>query len=489
MPTDNSVFRIAPANDMSLPIAVENLGSEAFKVEVNLAPGTQPICVKSTPEAPLVVDASVTLPSEPLQFTLESDVCIKNAVGAGPLAVDANLILPSEPIEVNATLVIPPAAPPISVDGEIKFCWNENCDVAVPVFGRMEICNGCDDAPLKIEIAQTSASDPLCVEIGNKNAQPLCVQSVSSTAPLTRPKTNYSCQYALANYQEADSFFLPNYIGGYYPLACAPPNQAVRVKQINYRLYSKAEPEGTTEFASESFIFLESDGESAPFFTAGSICDLTSGGAVSQTPIPAAPPGTTCGVTNPPPPDTAATYIYTLDMPEQFGAPLTLAANDTAVLFYEQVNPVDSTFYGQPDNDLQIFDVQTRGCCEPISSCTPVGPAEPVSVYVTDASSNTFLAEDSSVGERIEFCIVDCFGAPVTTGGPYTVTFEYGSDLDSGATTVEKEAMVTAPGSNKYRAEFPDLPAGTFEAKFTVKNSEQIDLFATKTVYTFVTTA
>lgn len=41
---------------------------------------------------------------------------------------------------------------PLKIGGSVKFGWDKDCPDHVPVYGQFEVCNGCDDKPLKVEM-------------------------------------------------------------------------------------------------------------------------------------------------------------------------------------------------------------------------------------------------------------------------------------------------------------------------------------------------
>jgi len=161
------------------------------------------VFVTNSCERPLKVDANVWA---------DVEGCITiNTCPTDPILVDGMMIVENgtEPFEIGGCLGIKncdnerlnvAVEGVISVDnvGSESFCvaienkddsdpfavkigWNKECPDAVPVFGRLEVCNCADDVfqvaidgPIGIENA---TSDPLCVALENKQDGALCVET------------------------------------------------------------------------------------------------------------------------------------------------------------------------------------------------------------------------------------------------------------------------------------------------------------------------
>ena len=167
------------------------------------------VFVTNSCERPLKVDANVWA---------DVEGCITiNTCPTDPILVDGMMIVENgtEPFEIGGCLGIKncdnerlnvAVEGVISVDnvGSESFCvaienkddsdpfavkigWNKECPDAVPVFGRLEVCNCADDVfqvaidgPIGIENA---TSDPLCVALENKQDGALCVETARKLNP------------------------------------------------------------------------------------------------------------------------------------------------------------------------------------------------------------------------------------------------------------------------------------------------------------------
>jgi len=403
MPTDDSVFAIAAADGMSLPVAVENLNGP-LQVE---ASGKLDVCLAAQ-AAPLVVniqdDVNVSI-SEPLAIiNAGKDAFLVDAVVAGEVRV-ANV--GTEALNV-------------------KIGWNKECDDAVPVYGQFEVCN-CGDKPLQVELAGVGTegllvnavvmgemavtnvgTESLCVALTNKE-KPVCIASAPTSLGGQTGKRGGQCLFNSATPADARNCY---YQGGLYPLVAAAPNETVSVNQIRSRVTAN-----NTIFGEDNLLLATSLGQLVifPYYATAdlnndNIINVTNSNDwytyINEAPTTfAGQTAVNCDLLDL---SDVNTEQWTVNLSESYGGPVNLAnPNDTLLAKFELPNPSnESTVNAAFGNNIFRYEVDAFVVRQPASCPAPPLPQPvPPNEFPIDIK---FYYDKSFRLNRIQFTSVDC---------------------------------------------------------------------------------
>jgi len=467
MPTDDSVFNIAAANGMSLPVAVENLGAPlqveaSGKLDVCLAAQSAPLLVDLVDDININVNSPVTVQvSEPLAININNELCVKN-VGSEAFLVDA-LVAGEVRVGNIGTEAL-----------QVDIGWNKDSDDAVPVYGQFEVCN-CGDRPLQVELAGVGTegvlvnavvmgemavtnvgTESLCVALTNKDDQaPLCIASAPTSLGGQTTTRGGKCLWNDREGVDPDSCF---YKGGLYPLVCAGPNETVSVNQIKARVTAR-----DSQFDTDNMLKSQSLGEllvfpyyATPDPKTDSVLKVSnSNDYLTWATAPAITfPGQTavnCSTLS----DNGLgvkTTQWTVALGDSYGGSVNLSnANDVLLAKFDLPNPTNGVIgtnvaFG---SDIWRYEVDALAVRQPSSCATPPPPQPvPPNEFPTDIE----VKKEASGLQRefVQFTSVDCRGSIVNGVPDYTVAL-FRENMDGTFTPIQTQnANQGMPGEPYY---------------------------------------